>query len=95
MTNTDLKSLSKADLMTLVQEARQKEAALKALNGVKIEYAEGINKQDKPWQNIGISGGIFGWPGIKLTPAKWDHIKTLTPHIDAEVDNVRHKFPKS
>ena len=93
MTDTNLKSLSKAELVALAQEYAAKEAATKALEGVKVEFASGITKSSgKAWQNVSVSGGLFGWPGIKLTPAKWDRLLEIQEHVSTEIDSVRDLF---
>lgn len=91
MENT-LKGLPKAELIKRLEQLQAEKAREAALNGVKIEYAEGINKQGKPWQNVSVSGGVFGWPGLKLTPAKFDRFAEIAQDVSIVIDNHRHKF---
>lgn len=71
-----------AELEAQLAEFKVREERQVAMNGVKIAYAEGLTKQGKVWRNVSVSGGVMGWPGVKLTPAKWQRLLALRVDID-------------
>ena len=81
-----------ARLVQQIADLQAREAKNAARKGVDIAYAEGVTKSGKAWRNVSISGGDMGWPGIKLTPTKWERLLALSDDIDAVMDECRHEF---
>lgn len=48
--------------------------------------------EEKHLKNIVVKGGVFGWKGLKLTPAIFDAIMELKADIKAVVNQNRSKF---
>ena len=94
-TNTgsvDASTLSKSDLLDLVNQLQAVQAKERALAGVKIEFSEGVSKAGKAYRNLSVSGGDLGWPGFNLKPKKWARLKALTEAIDTAMEENRHRF---
>lgn len=86
----DFASMSKADLAKLLEVTRENARAeaerKQRLDGVTIAYEDGvITRKDgttAPWANVTVKGGVFGWKGIKLTPAKFARLIAIRDDIE-------------
>lgn len=79
----DLSTLSKADLVKMMEAKMAEEANRERLNGVTIERQTGTSKAGKEFDVLQVKGGEFGWRGMNLKPAMWRRLKALIPDIDA------------
>lgn len=79
----DLSSLSKADLIRMMESKLAEDANRERLAGVTIERQSGVSKAGKAFDVLQVKGGEFGWRGMNLKPAMWRRLKALIPDIDA------------
>ena len=94
-------TMSPEDMLKLVQSLEAANASLMvdkaradALHGVRVEYVPGgVSKKGYSYaQHIQITGADFGFPGIKLTPEKWDTLMRIADTVTSIVDEHRDKF---
>jgi hypothetical protein len=56
------------------------------LDGVTIAYDSGVlTRKDgttAPWANVTVKGGVFGWKGVKLTPAKFARLIAIREDVE-------------
>ena len=86
----DFASMSKADLAKLLETTRQQAKAdaerAARLDGIDIAYDSGtLTRKDgttAPWANVTVKGGVFGWKGVKLTPAKFARLIAIRDDIE-------------
>jgi hypothetical protein len=87
----DFATMSKADLAKLLEVTRQNAKAeadrAARLDGISIVYDSGVlTRKDgttAPWANVTVKGGVFGWKGVKLTPAKFARLVALKDDIES------------
>lgn len=91
MAAVDFASLSKADLVSMLERKAQEDAHRERLAGVSIDYVVGVSKAGKPFEVLQVKGGDLGWRGFNLKPDTWKRLKALTPDIDAAMANY---FPQ-
>lgn len=78
-----LATLSKADLIRMMESKLAEDADRERLAGVTIERQSGVSKAGKAFDVLQVKGGEFGWRGMNLKPAMWRRLKALIPDIDA------------
>ena len=79
----DLSTLSKADLIRMMEAKLAEDANRERLAGVTIERQAGVSKTGRAFDVILVKGEEFGWRGVNLKPAMWRRLKALIPDIDA------------
>ena len=86
----DFASMTKADMAKLLEATRENARAeaerKQRLDGVTIAYDSGVlTRKDgttAPWANVTVKGGVFGWKGVKLTPAKFARLIAIRDDIE-------------
>tara|TARA_R110002020_G_scaffold241806_1_gene455068 strand:+ start:291 stop:602 length:312 start_codon:yes stop_codon:yes gene_type:complete len=86
----NLATLSKADLLAMLEAKQREDAERERLAGITLELVEGISKAGKAFRVLQVKGGDLGWRGINLKPAMWRRLQALAPDITAA---MAHHFP--